>query len=180
MTRRLSTRASRMLRQPSRTASSATSRPRDLSASCISKMSQVLAIGDRDNLGENKVTGDLLAIDYNGSAPRLATVRDPFGTPTFEEYANPPSISTLLDIAVSPDTGRAFTAGSTDLVEIDVATDSYVTIGSFGTERRIMGLTFAPASAVVPEPSTYANLALLFAIGGFALHVRHRRKRKPA
>jgi len=128
--------------------------------------SPALSIGDRDTLGEDPATGNLLAVDLNGDEPRMAIIGDVFGTPVISEFANPTFDSSLIDLAISPDSARVFTArviGPTELVEINIGDNTLSTIGNFGME--VAGLTFAPDIFVVPEPSAF----VLVWVGAFSI-----------
>ena len=143
----------------------------------VLRTSANLGLGDRDVLAQNPLTGDLLAIDFNDLAPRLAVIQDPFGILATSAYVNPPVDGSLGDAAVSPATGQVFAcrvAGDNELVRVNVATNDYSTIGMFGTSSPVVGIAF------VPEQSTVVLFVMGAATAGVLRLVRriNRKNRK--
>ena len=134
----------------------------------VLNISPDLGLGDRDVVAENPVTGNLLAIDTNGSPPRLAIVEDVFGSPQITPVANPPENLAIPSFAISPDTGTIFAHDNTRLSYVDVGLDSYVNVGgTFGLPTNMRGIAF------IPEPGSVALLACA-ALGPLAFGWRKR------
>jgi hypothetical protein len=112
----------------------------------VLKTSIATGLGDRDFLGWHPLSGDLLAIDFNGRSPRIAAVVDPFGTLSTIRFGDPPRDSQLTDLAVLSPHGRMFTVrqDTRELVEVIDGGKRYSTIGSFQTRADVVGIAAAP------------------------------------
>jgi len=112
----------------------------------VLKISADMGLGDRDFLGWHPLSGNLLAIDFNGRSPRIAAVVDPFGTLSTMRFSDPPRDSQLTDLAVLSPHGRMFTVrqDSGELVEVIDGGKRFSTIGSFQTRADVVGIAATP------------------------------------
>jgi hypothetical protein len=112
----------------------------------VLKISADLRLGDRDFLSWHPQSGDLFAIDFNGSSPRIATVVEPFGKLSTIRFGNPPRDSQLTDLAVISQQGRMFTIrqNTGELVEVIDGGKRFSTIGRFQTKADVVGIAAAP------------------------------------
>ncbi len=145
----------------------------------VLNLSDNLGIGDRDRVAFDPFQNRLLTFDSNDITPRLAAVADPFGTPIITPVANPPFDHSVGDLAVAPDSGKIFlTLGyGAALVELNLGTQNYDSIGNFGLPAGLTGLAFGEVPTV-PEPSTYAMAGL--GLLGFAFLGRRRVRQRGA
>jgi len=113
----------------------------------VLRISADLQLGDRDFLSGHPQSGDLIAIDFNGKSPRIATVVDPFGKLSTISFGNPPRDSQLVDLAITSPQGRMFTIrqNTRELVEIVERGNRFSTIGSFQTKVEVVGIAAVPS-----------------------------------
>ncbi len=109
-------------------------------------VSDDLGLGDNDGVVWDDLNSRLVVHDYNAAdgLPPVASVDDPFGTPTVMLLASPPFRGDVGDSAIDPQTGRLFTTGfdSSGGFLVEVLDSSYVDIGAFGTSEQVVGIAF--------------------------------------
>ncbi len=114
----------------------------------VRNVSPNLGLGDRDTVCWNPLSGELITADYNGTAPRIAVVSDPFQRLSTTAWANPPPAEDIIDLAILPSTGQMFTirTSTNELVELDQNGNRYSTIGPIRTSANVVGIAVAPNS----------------------------------
>lgn len=111
----------------------------DLSGAVV-RITGPLAVGSRDAITFAASSGDLLLCDFDGAAPRVASVTGLFGTPVFTPFANPPSSTTIRDIAYDPLFADAYVVDNNTFTLQRLVGNSYVTVGPLGIVDDIVGL----------------------------------------
>jgi hypothetical protein len=112
----------------------------------VIEVSPDLGAGDRDALGFNDATDELLASDFNGGGATIGLVKVEglFDNPTTTPYADPPVNSLVGDMAIDPDTGDIYIVGfeaiGGELLLLDG--DQYVDLGDYNAVSQVTGMAF--------------------------------------
>ena len=125
----------------------------------VTQVSPDLGLGDNDGVVWDAANTRTLVHDYNANdgLPRVASVDDIFGTPTFTTVAEPPSRGDVGDSAVDPQTGRLYVSGfdAAGGFLVEVLQNSYAEIGPYNAGSQVVGIAFGP-----PAPCNPADLTL--------------------
>jgi hypothetical protein len=109
-------------------------------------MTPDLGVGDIDYLAWPDANENVVLFDPNKDLfPRLLSLADPFGSPIFSVYADPPYTKNLGDAAISTTDLSLYTIrydGSGGSLEKLVG-NSYVNVGPFGASEQVVGIAFA-------------------------------------
>ncbi|MEL7484551.1 MAG: GC-type dockerin domain-anchored protein, partial [Planctomycetota bacterium] len=116
----------------------------------VQQVSIDLGIGDNDGAVWDEHNARLVVTDYNavdGFAPLIA-VNEPFSVPQLTAIATPPFNNDIGDSAIHPDDGRVFAVGFGvgNGFLIEVAGNSYIDVGAFGTASQVLGIAFVPGA----------------------------------